>query len=138
MISRFSICTLFPVSYTHLDVYKRQGMDRALRANVITKSGKAVETAGDIDTLLLDKTGTITIGNRKATHFHTAPGVDLHRFVGSTGQLFAYLCIHKIYCAMTIQQMQYIVALNRHYLYFFFGFHHYAFENLANDLIVIG
>lgn len=45
------------------------GMDRALRANVITKSGKAVETAGDIDTLLLDKTGTITIGNRKATGF---------------------------------------------------------------------
>jgi len=57
------------------------GMDRALRANVITKSGKAVETAGDIDTLLLDKTGTITIGNRKATHFHTAPGIDLHNFV---------------------------------------------------------
>ena len=46
------------------------GMDRALRANVITKSGKAVETAGDIDVLLLDKTGTITIGNRKATHFY--------------------------------------------------------------------
>ena len=45
------------------------GMDRALRANVITKSGKAVETAGDIDTLLFDKTGTITIGNRKATNF---------------------------------------------------------------------
>ena len=40
-----------------------------------------VETAGDIDTLLLDKTGTITIGNRKATHFHTAPGIDLHAFV---------------------------------------------------------
>ncbi|EHQ41067.1 potassium-transporting ATPase subunit KdpB [Myroides odoratus] len=52
------------------------GMDRALRANVITKSGKAVETAGDIDVLLLDKTGTITIGNRKATHFHPAPDVD--------------------------------------------------------------
>ncbi|SMG39848.1 potassium-transporting ATPase subunit KdpB [Sphingobacterium psychroaquaticum] len=51
------------------------GMDRALRANVITKSGKAVETAGDIDVLLLDKTGTITIGNRKATHFYAAPGV---------------------------------------------------------------
>ncbi len=46
------------------------GMDRALRANVITKSGKAVETAGDIDTLLLDKTGTITLGNRRATAFH--------------------------------------------------------------------
>ncbi|GGC42503.1 potassium-transporting ATPase ATP-binding subunit [Parapedobacter defluvii] len=51
------------------------GMDRALRANVITKSGKAVETAGDIDVLLLDKTGTITIGNRKATAFHPAPGI---------------------------------------------------------------
>ena len=52
------------------------GMDRALRANVITKSGKAVETAGDLDTLLLDKTGTITIGNRKATNFWPANGVD--------------------------------------------------------------
>jgi K+-transporting ATPase ATPase B chain len=57
------------------------GMDRALRANVITKSGKAVETAGDLDTLLLDKTGTITIGNRKATHFWPAPGVDEKSFV---------------------------------------------------------
>jgi K+-transporting ATPase ATPase B chain len=52
------------------------GMDRALRANVITKSGKAVETAGDIDVLLLDKTGTITIGNRKATNFYPALGID--------------------------------------------------------------
>ncbi|NMH28776.1 potassium-transporting ATPase subunit KdpB [Flavobacterium silvaticum] len=57
------------------------GMDRALRANVITKSGKAVETAGDIDVLLLDKTGTITIGNRKATNFYPAPGVNFHDFV---------------------------------------------------------
>jgi K+-transporting ATPase ATPase B chain len=45
------------------------GMDRALVANIIAKSGKAVELAGDIDTLLLDKTGTITIGNRQATQF---------------------------------------------------------------------
>ena len=45
------------------------GMDRALAANLIAKSGKAVEVAGDIDTLLLDKTGTITLGNRKATLF---------------------------------------------------------------------
>ncbi len=45
------------------------GMDRALAANIIAKSGKAVEVAGDIDTLLLDKTGTITIGNRRATQF---------------------------------------------------------------------
>ena len=57
------------------------GMDRALRANVITKSGKAVETAGDIDTLLLDKTGTITIGNRKATRFYPAQGGDSGSFV---------------------------------------------------------
>ncbi|GAB0476270.1 potassium-transporting ATPase subunit KdpB [Alistipes indistinctus] len=52
------------------------GMDRALQANVITKSGRAVETAGDVDTLLLDKTGTITIGNRKATRFHPIAGTD--------------------------------------------------------------
>ena len=57
------------------------GMDRALRANVITKSGKAVETAGDVDTLLLDKTGTITIGNRKATAFYPAAGIDRQQFV---------------------------------------------------------
>lgn len=57
------------------------GMDRALRANVITKSGKAVETAGDIDVLLLDKTGTITIGNRKATSFYPAKGTDEEQFI---------------------------------------------------------
>lgn len=57
------------------------GMDRALRANVIAKSGKAVETAGDIDVLLLDKTGTITIGNRRATHFIPAPGIGREEFV---------------------------------------------------------
>ena len=60
------------------------GMDRALRANVITKSGKAVETAGDIDVLLLDKTGTITIGNRKATNFYPADGVDEKHFIKCT------------------------------------------------------
>ena len=57
------------------------GMDRALRANVITKSGKAVETAGDIDTLLLDKTGTITSGNRKATQFYPVKWIDEQAFV---------------------------------------------------------
>jgi len=50
------------------------GMDRALRANILAKSGKAVEVAGDVDTLLLDKTGTITIGNRKATQFAPTDG----------------------------------------------------------------
>ncbi|MBE7171512.1 MAG: potassium-transporting ATPase subunit KdpB [Williamsia sp.] len=57
------------------------GMDRALRANVIAKSGKAVETAGDVDTLLLDKTGTITIGNRKATHFYSTDGLGEKEFI---------------------------------------------------------
>ena len=57
------------------------GMDRALRANVITKSGKAVETAGDVDTLLLDKTGTITMGNRRATHFWPTAGVKEEQFI---------------------------------------------------------
>lgn len=57
------------------------GMDRALRANVITKSGKAVETAGDIDTLLLDKTGTITIGNRRATNFYPVNGIGEKAFM---------------------------------------------------------
>ncbi|WP_183961187.1 potassium-transporting ATPase subunit KdpB [Chiayiivirga flava] len=51
------------------------GMNRALSANVLAKSGKAVEVAGDIDTLLLDKTGTITHGDRQATQFHPVSGV---------------------------------------------------------------
>jgi len=55
------------------------GMDRALSANVLAKSGKAVELAGDIDTLLLDKTGTITIGNRQATDYFSLPGISRER-----------------------------------------------------------
>ena len=53
------------------------GMDRMIQANVIAMSGRAVEAAGDVDVLLLDKTGTITLGNRQAVAFHPAPGVDL-------------------------------------------------------------
>jgi K+-transporting ATPase ATPase B chain len=52
------------------------GMDRLIRFNVIATSGRAVEAAGDVDTLLLDKTGTITFGNRLATAFIPAPGID--------------------------------------------------------------
>src|SRR5580693_3844508 len=52
------------------------GMDRALRANIIAKSGRAVETAGDIDTVLLDKTGTITLGSRRASEFLPLQGVS--------------------------------------------------------------
>ncbi|MDH1203871.1 potassium-transporting ATPase subunit KdpB, partial [Stenotrophomonas maltophilia] len=52
------------------------GMNRALAANVLAKSGKAVEVAGDVDVLLLDKTGTITYGDRQASHFHPLAGID--------------------------------------------------------------
>lgn len=53
------------------------GMDRLIRTNVIAKSGRAVEAAGDIDVLMLDKTGTITLGNRMASEFVAAPGISL-------------------------------------------------------------
>jgi potassium-transporting ATPase ATP-binding subunit len=52
------------------------GMDRVVQRNVLAMSGRAVEAAGDVDTLLLDKTGTITLGNRRATEFVAAPGVS--------------------------------------------------------------
>ncbi len=54
------------------------GMSRMLGANVIATSGRAVEAAGDVDVLLLDKTGTITLGNRQASAFLPAPGIDEH------------------------------------------------------------
>ena len=59
------------------------GMDRLVRFNVLAKSGRAVEAAGDIDTLLLDKTGTITIGDRQATAFVPVPGVSLEELTAS-------------------------------------------------------
>jgi K+-transporting ATPase ATPase B chain len=52
------------------------GMDRMIQQNVIAMSGRSVEAAGDVNTLLLDKTGTITLGNRQAVSFHPMPGVD--------------------------------------------------------------
>ncbi len=52
------------------------GIDRMVQHNVLAMSGRAVEAAGDVDVLLLDKTGTITLGNRQATEFVPAPGVD--------------------------------------------------------------
>lgn len=57
------------------------GIDRLVQHNVIATSGRAVEAAGDIDVLLLDKTGTITLGNRMATQFIPAPGIDHFRLV---------------------------------------------------------
>src|SRR6185369_12731206 len=52
------------------------GMDRLIQRNVLAMSGRAVEAAGDVHTLLLDKTGTITFGNRQATEFVPLPGVS--------------------------------------------------------------
>ena len=63
------------------------GIDRLMRRNVLATSGRAVEAAGDVDVLLLDKTGTITLGNRMATEFIPAPGVQGGRTgrCGATG-----------------------------------------------------
>src|SRR6201987_699658 len=55
------------------------GMDRLLQHNVLAMSGRAVEAAGDVDTLLLDKTGPITLGNRQAADFLPAPGISVDR-----------------------------------------------------------
>ena len=62
------------------------GMDRLVRFNVLAMSGRAVEAAGDVDTLLLDKTGTITLGNRQATEFRSLKGVEAHE-LGDAAQL---------------------------------------------------
>lgn len=59
------------------------GMDRMIRHNVIASSGRAIEAAGDVDVLLLDKTGTVTLGNRMATEFIPAPGVSEERLADS-------------------------------------------------------
>ena len=65
------------------------GMDRLIQRNVIAMSGRAVEAAGDVDVLLLDKTGTITLGNREATAFHPAPGVTENE-LASAAQLASF------------------------------------------------
>ncbi len=62
------------------------GMSRMMRANVLATSGRAIEAAGDVDVLLLDKTGTITLGNREAVQFRPAPGVD-ERALAEAAQL---------------------------------------------------
>jgi K+-transporting ATPase ATPase B chain len=62
------------------------GMDRLIQRNVIAMSGRAVEASGDVDVLLLDKTGTITLGNRAATAFYPAPGVE-ENYLANAAQL---------------------------------------------------
>ena len=63
------------------------GIDRMVQKNVLAMSGRAVEAAGDVDVLLLDKTGTITLGNRQATEFVPAPGVRPTRELADAAQL---------------------------------------------------
>jgi K+-transporting ATPase ATPase B chain len=65
------------------------GIDRLVRRNVLATSGRAVEAAGDIDVLLLDKTGTITMGNRMAAAFHPAPGIS-EKELAATAQLASF------------------------------------------------
>ncbi len=81
------------------------GMDRLLQRNVLAMSGRAVEAAGDVDVLLLDKTGTITLGNRQATAFLPATGVteqeladaaQLASLADETPEGTASLCLQKI------------------------------------------
>ncbi len=60
------------------------GMDRMLKRNMLAMSGRAVEAAGDVDVLLLDKTGTITLGNRMATEFVPAPGISAERLADAS------------------------------------------------------
>src|SRR5215510_7509921 len=62
------------------------GMDRMIQRNVLAMSGRAVEAAGDVHTLLLDKTGTITLGNRQATEFYPAPGIE-ENYLADAAQL---------------------------------------------------
>jgi len=70
--------TLIPTTISGLlSAIGISGMDRLMQVNVLAKSGRAVEAAGDIDTLLLDKTGTITLGNRHAVEFIPLPGVHI-------------------------------------------------------------
>src|SRR5271166_5797505 len=65
------------------------GMDRLIQRNVIAMSGRAVEAAGDVDVLLLDKTGTITLGNRAATQFFPAPGIE-EAYLADAAQLASF------------------------------------------------
>ena len=64
-------------------------MDRLVRFNVLALSGRAVEAAGDVDTLLLDKTGTITLGNRQATEFKPVHGVTEQELADAAQLAFA-------------------------------------------------
>ncbi|WP_051090697.1 potassium-transporting ATPase subunit KdpB [Smaragdicoccus niigatensis] len=81
VLSALLVCLIPTTIGALLSAIGIAGMDRLVQRNVLAKSGKAVEAAGDIDTLLLDKTGTITWGNRRATELIPAAGVSLDELV---------------------------------------------------------
>ena len=87
MLLALLVCLLPTTIGALLSAIGIAGMDRLIRANVIATSGRAVEAAGDVDVLLLDKTGTITLGNRQATAFHPAPGVVARSSPADAAQL---------------------------------------------------
>lgn len=80
ILSALFVCLIPTTISALLSAVGIAGMDRLIRCNVVAKSGRSVEAAGDIDMLILDKTGTITIGNRMATAFFPMPGVDPKHF----------------------------------------------------------
>ena len=75
MLTALLVCLIPTTIGALLSAIGIAGMDRLVQRNVLATSGRAVEAAGDVDTLLLDKTGTITFGNRRATELIPAPGV---------------------------------------------------------------
>src|SRR5215469_9066410 len=86
VLSALFVCLIPTTIGALLSAIGIAGMDRLVRFNVLAMSGRAVEAAGDVDTLLLDKTGTITLGNRQATEFITLSGVDAAE-LGDAAQL---------------------------------------------------
>lgn len=76
-----SVCLIPTTIGALLSAIGIAGMDRVTRFNVIAMSGKAVEACGDVDTMILDKTGTITFGNRLASEFYTVEGIEKHELI---------------------------------------------------------
>ena len=85
MIAALLVCLIPTTIGGLLSAIGIAGMDRLIRKNVLAMSGRAVEAAGDVDTLLLDKTGTITLGNRMASELLPAPGVTIMELAVAAG-----------------------------------------------------
>ena len=96
------------------------GIDRLVQKNVLAMSGRAVEAAGDVDVLLLDKTGTITLGNRQAVEFYPAPGVEMNDMLDAAqlasladetpeGRSIVVLCKEKGLKARSLQDLPHAV-----------------------------